>query len=113
VNGVSYFSLNATRNKGANRGETGRVEKDGSIWVFGLGKDPASRLVRRVDEGAVSGIQTTRYESESFVGADEVFIYYERKDPETGRGELRRCRTGIRASGNSPAAPKPQPAEKP
>ena len=113
VNGVSYFSLNATKNKGANRGETGRVEKDGSIWVFGLGKNPANRLVRRVDEGAVSGIQTTRYESEAFVGAGEVFIYYERKDPETGRGELRCCRTGIRASRNSPTAPKPQPTEKP
>jgi len=98
VNGSSYFSLNATRTKGANRGETGRADKDGSIWVFGLGNDSALRLVRRVDEGAVSGIQTTRYESESFVGAEEVFLYYERKDPETGRGELRRCRTGIRLS---------------
>lgn len=95
VNGVSYFSLNATRTAGSNRGETGRAARDGSIWVFGLGKDPANRLVRRVDEGAVSGIQATRYESESFVGAGEVFIYYERKDPQTGRGELRRCRTGI------------------
>lgn len=95
MNGVSYFSLNATRTPGSNRGETGRAARDGSIWVFGLGKDPANRLVRRVDEGAVSSIQTTRYESESFVGTDEVFIYYERKSPETGRGELRRCRTGI------------------
>jgi glutaminyl-tRNA synthetase len=33
----------------------------------------------------VSGIQTTRYESESFVGNEEVFIYYERKDPATGK----------------------------
>ena len=98
VNGSSYFSLNATRTKGANLGETGRADKDGSIWVFGLGNDSALRLVRRVDEGAVSGIQTTRYESESFVGTEEVFLYYERKDPETGRGELRRCRTGIHLS---------------
>jgi hypothetical protein len=73
----------------------GLAARDGSIWVLGLGTDPAHRLVRRVDEGAVSGIQTTRYESESCVGTDEVFIYYERKSPETGRGELRRCRTGI------------------
>jgi hypothetical protein len=95
VDGVSYFSLNATKVPGSNRGETGRTARDGSIWVFGLGNNPASRLVRRVDEGAVSGIETTRYESESFVGTDEVFIYYERRDPQTGRGELRRCRTGI------------------
>jgi catechol 2,3-dioxygenase-like lactoylglutathione lyase family enzyme len=98
VKGTSYFSLNATRTKGANRGETGRAERDGSIWVFSLGQDPASRVVRRVDEGAASGIQTTRYESESFVGSDEVFIYYERKNPETGRGELCRCRTGIKVA---------------
>ncbi len=96
VNGTSYFSLNATRTPGSNRGETGRAARDGSIWVFGLGKDAANRFVQRVDEGAVSGIETTRYEPESYVGADEVFIYYERKDPSTGRGELRRCRTGIR-----------------
>jgi hypothetical protein len=113
VNGVSYFSLNATKTPGSNRGETGRAARDGSIWVLGLGKDPANHLIRRVDEGAVSGIETTRYESESFAGTEEVFIYYERKDPETGRGELRRCRTGIRASGKSPATPKPQPTEKP
>lgn len=105
VNGTSYFSLNATRTKGANRGETGRTEKDGSIWVFSLGSDPSRWLVRRVDEGAVSGIQTTRYESESFVGTDEVFLYYERKDPETGRGELRRCRTGIRLPTESSKTP--------
>jgi hypothetical protein len=96
VNGTSYFSLNATRQPGANRGETGRADRDGSIWVFSLGKNPTQRLVRRVDEGAVSGIQTTRYEPESLVGSEEVFIYYERKDPDTGRGELRRARTGIR-----------------
>ena len=113
VNGTSYFSLNATKQKGANRGETGRAEKDGSIWVFGLGKDPVNRLVRRVDEGEVSGIETTRYESESFVGTDEVFIYYERKDPESGRGELRRCRTGISVSGKSAATPSRQETEKP
>jgi len=96
VNGTSYFSLNATRTPGSNRGETGRAARDGSIWVFSLGKDTAHRLVRRVDEGAVSGIATTRYEPESFVGTEEVFIYYERRSPETGRNEVRRCRTGIR-----------------
>lgn len=107
VNGTSYFSLNATKTPGSNRGETGRAARDGSIWVFGLVRDPAKRVVRRVDEGALSGIETTRYESESFVGTDEVFIYYERRDPQTGRGELRRCRTGISTSGRTSATSKP------
>jgi hypothetical protein len=62
-----------------------------------------------VDEGAVSGIETTRYESESFVGTDEVFVYYERRDPDTGRGELRRCRTGIRVAGHPASTGKPGP----
>ena len=90
VNGVSYISLNATRTAGRNRGETGRTEKDGSIWVLGLGTESGNRMVRRVDEGAASGIRTTRYEAESMLGAEEVFVYYERRDPETGRGEVRR-----------------------
>jgi hypothetical protein len=98
---------------GRNLGATGRTAKDGSIWVVSLGNDAAKRIARRVDEGAVSGIETARYEAESMLGANEVFIYYERKSPETGRGEVRRCRTGIRVSGKSPAAPKPQPTEKP
>jgi hypothetical protein len=96
VNGASWFSLNAMAGAtGRNLGATGRSSKDGSIWVLGLGNDPAKRIARRVDEGAVSGIQTTRYEAEAMLGENEVFIYYERRSPEIGRGEVRRCRTGI------------------
>jgi hypothetical protein len=94
--GQSWFSLNAMSGAtGRNLGATGRSAKDGSIWVLNLGDDPAKRIARRVDEGALSGIQTTRYEAESMLGDTEVFVYYERKSPDTGRGELRRCRTGI------------------
>jgi hypothetical protein len=95
VNGVTYFTLNATESAQGNRGETGRSAQNGSIWVLGFGKDPSNRLVRRLDEGLNSGIRTVRYESESMLGKDELFVYYERRNPETGRGELRRCRTGI------------------
>jgi len=95
INGVSYFTLNATETAQGNRGETGLNAQNGSIWLLGLGKDPANRLVRRLDEGAISGIRTVRYESESMLGRDELFVYYERRNPETKRGELRRCRTGI------------------
>jgi hypothetical protein len=110
VNGSSWFSLNAmAAGTGRNLGATGRTAKDGSIWVLSLGNDSAHRIARRVDEGATSGIETARYEAESMLGANEVFVYYERKSPETGRGEIRRCRTGISVSGNSPAAPPEKP----
>ena len=102
INGVSYFTLNATETAQSNRGETGRAAQNGSIWLLGLGKDPEVRVVRRLDEGATSGIRTVRYESESMLGKDELFVYYERRNPETGRGELRRCRAGVlRASKGS------------
>jgi hypothetical protein len=114
VNGTSWFSLNAMAGgTGRNLGATGRTAKDGSIWVLSLGNNPAHRIARRVDEGATSGIETARYEAESMLGADEVFLYYERKSPETGRGEVRRCRTGISLSGKSPAATKPPRTAKP
>lgn len=104
VNGTSWFSLNAMASEtGRHLVDTGRSSKDGSIWVLSLGANPAKRIARRVDEGAVSGIQTTRYEAESMLGANEVFIYYERKSPETGRGEVRRCRTGISLMGKPSA----------
>lgn len=99
VSGDVWFSLNANAEvPGRNLGNTGRTAKDGSIWVLNLGHETAPRVARRVDEGALSGIQTVRYESETMLGASEVFVYYERKSPETGRGEVRRCRTGIRLS---------------
>ena len=102
VNGTSWFSLNAMAGRPAVISvPPDRSAKDGSIWVLSLGNDPAKRIARRVDEGAVSGIETARYEAESMFGANEVFIYYERKSPETGRGEIRRCRTGIRVESES------------
>jgi hypothetical protein len=106
VNGDVWFSLNATAEAtGYNLGATGQTSKDGSIWVLNLGHEGASRVARRVDEGALSGIKTVRYESETMLGESEVFAYYERKSPETGRGELRRCRTGIKLrTADSPAA---------
>jgi hypothetical protein len=105
VNATSWFSLNAMAGTtGRNLGATGRSSKDGSIWVLSLGNDAAKRIARRVDEGATSGVETARYEAESMLGANEVFIYYERRSPETGRGEIRRCRTGIRVESGSKQA---------
>ncbi|MBU0609508.1 MAG: EF-hand domain-containing protein, partial [Armatimonadetes bacterium] len=96
ANGDVWFSLNASAEAtGRNVGDTGRSAADGSIWVMNLGHEGAPQVARRVDEGALSGIKTVRYESEAMLGESEVFVYYERKSPETGRGEVRRCRTGI------------------
>ena len=114
VNGTSYFSLNATKNAGQQPGRN-RTHREG--WLD-LGAS-ASAMTRPTASSAawMKGLSAAsrprRYESESFVGTDEVFIYYERKSPETGRGELRRCRTGISTSGKPPAASKPQSKEEP
>jgi hypothetical protein len=67
----------------------------GSIWVLGLGKDPANRFVRRVDHGAATGAPTVVLEPEPFVGKHEVFVYYNFFDRAKGRHGLRRAATGI------------------
>jgi hypothetical protein len=96
VNGDVWFSFNASAEAtGRNVGNTGRSAADGSIWVMNLGHEGTPRVARRVDEGALSGIKTVRYESEAMLGESEVFVYYERRSPQSGRSEIRRCRTGI------------------
>lgn len=56
------------------------------------------RLVRRVDEGGVSGKKDYRYEPETCGGPGEVFVYYTvdvMEDGKPARFGLRRCRTGV------------------
>jgi hypothetical protein len=38
---------------------------DTSIWLLGLGNDPQRRIVRRVDDGGVTGKKDYRYEPET------------------------------------------------
>jgi hypothetical protein len=74
---------------------------DTSIWILGLGSDPQRRLVRRVDDGGVTGKKDYRHEPETCSGPDEVFVYYSVEKKEPGRRTifgLHRCRTGIFAS---------------
>ncbi len=81
--GRSYFTAQSGRDD----------DPDTSIWLLGF--DPEGRhLVRRLDEGAVSGRSGRRLDPESFAGEGELFVYYTL----TGEGpaQLRRCRTGIR-----------------
>jgi hypothetical protein len=68
----------------------------GSMWIASLGADPASRFVRRVDDGAVTGEETYRIEPELLIGQDEVFLYYNYYAAGGAIKELRRCGTGIR-----------------
>ena len=88
ASGVSYFSLLARESKDRNT--------PGSIWVLGLGKDPANRFVRRVDHGSATGTPTVVLEPEPFVGRNEVFIYYNFFDRANGQHGLRRAATGIK-----------------
>jgi hypothetical protein len=90
--GVSYFTVLA-----APTPQT-YARTDTSIWVLGLGRTPQERIVRRVDDGGVTGKKDYRHEPETCSGPNEVFVYYsvERKEP--GKGNifgLHRCRTGI------------------
>ncbi|MBM4089769.1 MAG: EF-hand domain-containing protein [Planctomycetes bacterium] len=87
VGGVSYFSLLAREGKDRNT--------PGSIWVLGLGKDPANRFVRRVDHAADSTTPSVVLEPEPFVGKSEVYVYYNFFDRAGGQHGLRRASTGI------------------
>jgi hypothetical protein len=90
--GASYFSVLAAPTPKT------YARTDTSIWVLGLGKDEKNRIVRRVDDGGVTGKKDYRYEPETSSGPGEIFVYYTVDKIEPGRPViygLRRCRTGI------------------
>ena len=94
--GVSYFTVLA-----APTPQT-YARTDTSIWVLGLGKTPQERIVRRVDDGCVTGKKDYRHEPETCSGPGEVFVYYsvERKDlRKRNIFGLHRCSTGIAGRG--------------
>lgn len=93
--GVSYFTVLA-----APTPQT-YARTDTSIWVFGLGKTQEERIVRRVDDGGVTGKKDYRHEPETSSGPNELFVYYSVEKKEPGKRNifgLHRCRTGISAS---------------
>ncbi len=79
INGVSYFTAQAYN---PNNDYT-------SIWILGFG----DKLQRRVDEGAISGILKERYDPETVIAKNEVFVYY---TEQASTSRIRRCRTGIK-----------------
>jgi hypothetical protein len=90
--GASYFTVLAAPTPKT------YARTDTSIWLLGLGRDPQRRLVRRVDDGGVTGKKDYRYEPETSSGAGEIFVYYTVDKTEPGKPVvhgLRRCRTGI------------------
>jgi len=83
--GRSYFTVQAGDDK----------DPENSIWLFGF--DPkGNHLIRRLDDGAITGIAARRLDPESYIGDRELFVYY--NSVGEGPSQLHRCRTGIRAS---------------
>lgn len=90
--GASYFTVLAAPTPKT------YARTDTSIWLLGLGNDPQRRLVRRLDDGGVTGKKDYRYEPETSSGPGEIFVYYTVDKIETGKPAihgLRRCRTGV------------------
>lgn len=80
--GRSYFTVQAGVD----------TEADTSIWLFGF--DPAGdHLVRRLDDGVLTGKPARRLDPESLIGERELFVYYTLL--EGGTAQLRLCRKGI------------------
>ncbi len=104
VGGVSYFAMLAREAKDRNT--------PGSIWVLGLGNDPANRFVRRVDHGVATGAPTVVLEPEPFVGKNELFVYYNFFDRARGQHGLRRAATGITVAAAPTTAAQSTPAQK-
>jgi len=80
--GRSYFTVQAGDDK----------DSDTSIWLFGFSAD-GNHLVRRLDDGAVTGKPARRLDPESFIGERELFVYYNLVGD--GPSQMRRCRTGV------------------
>jgi acetyl esterase/lipase len=80
--GKSYFTVQAG----------GDADPDTSVWLFGF--DPAGQhLVRRLDDGPITGRAARRLDPESLIGERELFVYYTLAG--SGPAQLRLCRTGI------------------
>jgi len=80
--GKSYFTAQAGDDQ----------DNDTSVWLFGFSSS-GDHLMRRLDDGAVTGKAARRLDPESFIGERELFVYYTLVGD--GLSQLRRCRTGI------------------
>lgn len=76
--GNSYFTVQAYNND----------NKFTSIWLLGLG----NKLQRRLDEGSRSGRLMERYDPESIICNNEIYVYYTEQN---NTSRIRRCKTGL------------------
>lgn len=81
--------------------------KDSEVWVMSIDADPARRFVRRVDDGKP---QVMRSDPETFVGENEVFLYYNAVGADKVY-EIYRARTGLGTAGKNVAAGTPATVE--
>ena len=95
--GMTYFAVQMSSHSPGSLGVLPQ-DVDCAMWILGLGKDASHRVARRVDDGAVSGAKAYRFEPEVYVGANEVFLFYNIGNT------LHRARTGIKVAADSPAA---------
>ncbi|MBN1543717.1 T9SS type A sorting domain-containing protein [candidate division KSB1 bacterium] len=100
--GKSYISLVLKETA------TGSRYVNAEVWVLGIDPDPNKRYMKRCDDGTAA---MRRTDPESYVGAHEIFIYYNLLNAENVF-EIWRAATGISTSStglqNSPVR---QPAE--
>jgi para-nitrobenzyl esterase len=85
ANGKSYMTLSIQTNVAS-----APPQADAQIWVFGA--HPAQPFAMRCDDGGTGPVM--RIDPESFVGADQVFVFYNIVRA-GGAVELYRCATGI------------------
>jgi len=81
--GRSYFTVQAGDDK----------DPDTSIWLFGFSPD-GRHLIRRLDDGAVTGAPARRLDPESLIGERHLFVYYTRTGD--GPSHLHRCRALVK-----------------
>jgi Ca2+-binding EF-hand superfamily protein/catechol 2,3-dioxygenase-like lactoylglutathione lyase family enzyme len=98
--GMTYLAVQMSSHSPGSLGVLPQ-DVDCAMWILGLGKDASHRVARRVDEGAVTGAKAYRFEPEVYVGANEVFLFYNIGNT------LHGARTGIKVAAVSPAATKP------
>jgi len=99
--GMTYLAVQMSSHSPGSLGVLPQ-DVDCSMWILGLGKDATQRVARRVDDGALNGAKAYRFEPEVYVGANEVFLFYNIGNT------LHRARTGIKVAAGLLAAPKPE-----
>lgn len=87
-NGTSYFVCTA------NDSPNPSLVRDSGIWFFALGTDAQSHVLRRLDEGGVTGVPAVRRDPHLVAGPRELRAYFT-LDTASDLSQLRLAATGI------------------